>query len=451
LATHSRGFEEEVERVLKQVFFLDCITRTEGFYPVNLHERNAIEDQVDLNFEYLYDQPTGQRLRKYLEVPFSILKPHLPQWKLTANIISTPANVEIIPFLVNDLAIIRPANRDEVFKSQSLNRYTDEFTRSCSLIRSSGVRSRSGETNHPDVVDLKESDSLEQTWVGDGVPMGASKAVIDAFFNRLNRTPIEGDIEITVICNDPEMSAERDIVGKIYGSRETLPFDVELFKEIPKKQLKDILESDIDFLHYIGHIDDNGFECDDGYFDAGDLENSGVDAFFLNACSSYRQGEKLLKAGSICGIVTLQEVINSGAERIGETLAKLLNCGYPFRSAVNIAKNRSIMGGHYIVLGDGSLDIVQSQSGNPVYCKLNKKNDDYYLTYLTFPARGGELGAIHYPYLVPNDEFYLISGKADKFEINKNNLIRFVKSENIPIEVNGELKWSSEIDYDTEL
>jgi len=63
LATHSRGFEEEVERVLKQVFFLDCITRTEGFYLVNLHEPNAIEDQVDLNFEYLYDQPIGRQLK----------------------------------------------------------------------------------------------------------------------------------------------------------------------------------------------------------------------------------------------------------------------------------------------------------------------------------------------------------------------------------------------------
>jgi len=41
--TSSDGFEQAVEETLKQVFFLDCITRTEGFYAVELHERAALE------------------------------------------------------------------------------------------------------------------------------------------------------------------------------------------------------------------------------------------------------------------------------------------------------------------------------------------------------------------------------------------------------------------------
>ncbi|UPV77195.1 hypothetical protein M0R89_22755 (plasmid) [Halorussus limi] len=53
----TRGFEREVERVLKQTFFLDCITRTEGYYEVDLHERRAIESKVDLDF-------TGNSRRK---------------------------------------------------------------------------------------------------------------------------------------------------------------------------------------------------------------------------------------------------------------------------------------------------------------------------------------------------------------------------------------------------
>ncbi|MCL7419223.1 MAG: hypothetical protein M8354_15510, partial [Halalkalicoccus sp.] len=47
-------FETEVERTLKQSFFFDCITRTEGLYPIDLHERRAIERHVDLDFAALY-------------------------------------------------------------------------------------------------------------------------------------------------------------------------------------------------------------------------------------------------------------------------------------------------------------------------------------------------------------------------------------------------------------
>jgi hypothetical protein len=35
----------------------------------------------------------------------------------------------------------------------------------------------------------------------------------------------------------------------------------------------------MDFLHYIGHIDADGFECRDGRLDVRTLDRVGVDAF----------------------------------------------------------------------------------------------------------------------------------------------------------------------------
>ncbi|MFC7166297.1 hypothetical protein [Halospeciosus flavus] len=63
LDTH-RGFEAEVERVLKQVFVLDCVTRTEGLYQVDLHEREALESLVDLDFDTLYDADLATQQRR---------------------------------------------------------------------------------------------------------------------------------------------------------------------------------------------------------------------------------------------------------------------------------------------------------------------------------------------------------------------------------------------------
>ena len=451
LETQSRGFEEEVERVLKQVFFLDCITRTEGFYPVNLHERNAIEDRVDLNFEYLYDQPIGRQLTEYLKVPFSILESNLPQWKLTAYTTPEAKKVEMVPFLVNDLAVIRTANPMVHGSLETRQRSGNNDLRNSSFTRSRQLRSSDPSPNEPRLVDLDKSDSLEQTWLGEGAPMAASKAMIEAFKNRLFRNPSQGDIDITVVCNDPEMGSERDVADQIYGSREKLPFDVSIKKEVTTAELENVLASEIDFFHYIGHIEPRGFECKDGYFDAGSLDQSGVDAFFLNACSSYNQGLRLIKAGSICGIVTLQEVINSGAERIGKILTRLLNAGFPMRASINIAKQQSIMGGHYLVVGDGSHDIVQTQSGNPTLGKVERNCDGYSIKYYSYPTSDKGMGTIHYPYIGDNNEYYLISGENDTFQIDEKQLRDYLQIENSLNEIFGELKWSSEIDINSEI
>src|SRR5699024_4427803 len=51
------GFERSVERTLKQVFFVDCLVRTDGNSPTDLHERRALEPVLDLDFASLYDRP----------------------------------------------------------------------------------------------------------------------------------------------------------------------------------------------------------------------------------------------------------------------------------------------------------------------------------------------------------------------------------------------------------
>ena len=64
------GYVETVNRILRQTFFLDCLTRTEGYYKVELHEREAVEPLVDLDFADLYETPLPERLAVYLSVPF---------------------------------------------------------------------------------------------------------------------------------------------------------------------------------------------------------------------------------------------------------------------------------------------------------------------------------------------------------------------------------------------
>ncbi|WP_232820534.1 hypothetical protein [Halorussus litoreus] len=461
-----RGFEAEVERVLKQAFFLDCVTRTEGRYEVDLHERHAIEPAVDLDFEALYDASLAERLEAYLSVPYSVLDDHVPEWRRTAHVAPTPDSVELLPFVVEDLSVVRSPVAETLPESSVqatavdtfLRERAGEFTRSSSESSRSASEASGGAdasanapadsaTGSPNdsFVQPETTDSLGQTWIGDGMPVGASKATPAAFEHRLDRTPVAGDVHITVVCNDAGMDAERDVVEESYGARADLPFDVSLRRDVTTAELRDILDSEREFLHYIGHIDDDGFECADGRLDATTLETVSVDAFLLNACQSYQQGMALVEAGSIGGVVTLDEVINTGAVRIGRAMARLLNRGFPLQAALDVARDESIVGGQYIVVGDGGLAIAQAESGTPNVCEIEREGEAFRIDVSTYPTDQRGLGSMIIPYLGEADEYYLSSGAAGSFTLSRAELAEFLTLEDVPVKLDGTLRWSADV------
>lgn len=437
-----RGFERETERVLKQVLFLDCLTRRDGENGIRLHERRALDSTLDIALDDLYGRSLPEQLEAYLSVPFSDIEPHLPEWKMTTHVSPSPTSIETIPFLVNDLAIIRTPRCERVQPQEVQADAISEFVRDGALTRSTTAPT----SLDRDYIQPEASDSLEQVWVGDETPLGASKATTTAFQNRLHRSPTDGDITITVVCNDPEMADERDAINSVYGSREKLPFDVRLHQELTTDELERALTTPADFLHYVGHIDPNGFRCSDGLLDMQTLDTVGVDAFFLNACQSYDQGMALIDAGAIGGVGTLGNVINTGAVSIGRTMAGLLNRGFPLRAAMNIARDESLVGNQYLVIGDGGLAITQAESGIPMLGEIERIGTDRFELDLTiYPTSQIGMGSVIHPIIENETEYRLSPGTLDTYELSTGELERFLNLEQIPVEVNGNLQWSDEI------
>ncbi|WP_248896524.1 CHAT domain-containing protein [Haloplanus halobius] len=439
-----RGFETEVERVLKQTFFLDCVTRTEGYYNVDLHERAAVETDLDLDFEWLYEQSLSTQLEEYLSVPFGAVEDELPEWRLTSHVAPTPENVELLPFVTNDLAVVRTPQDQPEPSSAVQTTAANEFFRDEAFTRSAAADEASRSYVQPET-----TDSLEQSWVGEGAPIGASKATTAAFYNRLDRTPTDGDIGITVVCNDPRMADERDVVDAVYGSREELPFDVQVHHDLTQRELRRVLSAEADLLHYIGHIDAEGFECADGKLDATTLTDAGADAFLLNACQSYEQGSALIEAGAIAGIVTLSDVINSGAVRIGRMLARLLNRGFTIGSALEVARDDSVIGDQYTVIGDSSLSLARTDGGPPNVCVVNRTADGYELGWKPYPATGIGMGSLVMPWINDEDQYYLWSGDSRSFDMTADELQQFLSLETVPVKIDGSLVWSDELDFST--
>ncbi|PSP71865.1 hypothetical protein BRC86_14130 [Halobacteriales archaeon QS_3_64_16] len=446
----ARGFEVEVERALKQVFFLDCVTRTEGIYPVELAERREAESRIELDFAALYDRPLAERLETYLRVPFTAIEDLLPEWKLTTHIDPVAESVETLPFLVDDLAVVRtPAASAEKGSAAQMAAF-EEFVRgevaanAETFTRSRSVATQPSESNS--YVQPEKTESLEQAWVGDGTPLGASKATAQAYRNRLDREPTEGPIEIAVVCNDPEMDEERADVDRVYGSRSELPFEVSMHHDLTTGELEAILTSGTDFLHYIGHIEAGGFECADGTLDASELESVGVGAFFLNGCASYEQGIALVERGAIGGVVTLTDVINTGAIRIGRAMGRLLNSGFPLGVALELAREESVVGSQYLVVGDTGLAVAQARNGFPNLCKVEQVGKTFRLEFETYPTSQKGLGSMIVPHIEGNETYSLLAGEPQAFELSVNELDQFLALEDAPVKVGEKLRWPDQID-----
>ena len=431
------GFQQEVSQVLQQVFFLDCVTRTEGAIKVEMKERNEIEPKVDLDFATLYDLPLTEQLEEYLKVPFETIGPHLPKWKTTVDIEPDSKRVEMLAHAANDLAIIRCPSRADPGEIKPQPEELTEFYRSAS-------DDTDDQGNDPEIINLKPTTSIEHVWAGEGFAIGASKANPEAYRHRFDIDP-KDTIQVDIVCNDPEMVNE-NIVGEIYGIEETYAFNVKSHEQVTTDEFAELLASPSDFLHYIGHVTTDGIECSDGLLDVRDLEDVKIRTFLLNGCRSYVQGNELVKRGSVGGVVTLSKIGNKAAGEIGLSLARLLNNGYPLQTALSVSKEENLSGNQYTVVGDGSVELVRSNNGGPVLASIERNEETYSVRVESFPIKdGASMGTLHMSFIGDNTSYYLKSGSFAVEDLTAEKINEYLDVGTFPVMVNGELRWSNEI------
>ena len=460
--THSLepNLERRAAEVLRQSFHFDCIARTEGFYPVDLHERETTD--IALDWAALYDAPLAERLGDYLAVPFDRVEPELPQWTLTTDVRPDPENIESLPFVASELSIVRspetvtPASATA---DDGLGFFRSPAPQTTALFRGgtdAQTRSGSRDTDAPgdrgaaldsaEFVQPEAVDTVEHAWVGDGVPLGANKATLDAYHRRLETGAVEQSrISVLVVCNDEQM-AEEGAVSELYGLRDMVQFDIEVRHDLTRAEMREALASDVDFLHYIGHVDDRGMQCSDDYLDlTQETLEVGVSAFLLNACQSYTQGEALVHRGSRGGIVTLSDIANSPATQLGRIIARLMNSGFNLRTALHVAKRELITGHQYIVVGDGGSTICQSRSGMAVITSVEEQaNSSWNLLAEFFPNGHHSVGSLATLNLSRTNSNYYIPSSVSCVDLSADELESLLDLEMVPVFYNDQLMWSNQ-------
>lgn len=433
----AKAYDRDVARTLQHVFFLDCIVRTEGYYPTQLHERTELEKRHSFDIEALYDMSISDRIGRYLEIPFEDLVDLLPEWRLTADIQPDREYIKALPYLAGDLAAIRCPELEVASNTKSAPDSVNDFLRDAST---AGTTERT-------FVDMPDAASVEHTWIGDADPIKIGKTTVQSFETRLSRElEREGDLEITIVVNDDAMTTERELIEDIFAALGERNVSVNIRRNLTTDAFRELLYSGVDFVHYVGHVTPDGIQCADGFFDARGFDGFSVDGFILNGCASYTQGHALVDAGCVGGVVTTSEVLNTPAVDIGAKFIRLLLDGFSLRSAIDIAREQRLVGNQYMVIGEGNLQIAEETNVTPFLCRIrDNSTDSFEVTIETYPTRNRDMGSVFIPHIPGIKKKYLSSGTVDTVKISRSKLERFLRPPSFPVIYQNSLMWSDEL------
>jgi hypothetical protein len=449
------AFEQHVRDILQYTFVLETATR-------RTHGRPPTRDRVEtagfgLDLDAVYERPLAERLDRYLEVlPVPDVEGVLarPDWQLTADVEPTPEQGTLLPFLARDLAVVRAMPEPRLARGASgangaASTGEDGSTSEPSVDGGDVVaRSSDGSMAYSGtervVRSLPDSTSFSHAWAGEGVAHGAATVSTTSYLQRLeNLVDDSVQISIDIVLNDEEM-VEEDNVLELYGSRPELMIGVTSHQQLTTDELAAVLESETDFVHYVGHVAEAGFECQDGYLDAESVSSVGPDMFVLNACASYEQGQTLVENGAIAGVVTLREVVSKAATMVGKRYAELLNAGFPVGTATDVIRETKLLANQYSVVGDGNATLVQPDGGTTAVEEISLGPDGSFrvegTVYASWNLNVGALYWLHY-----HDERMVVPNQWGPLSVTDEELARAIDRWTFPIVAGGEFYWSDEV------
>jgi hypothetical protein len=430
----SAPLEADVADVLRRVFFLDCLVRNAGPYGVPLREFELL-DRLDIDADDLYVQSTAERLARYRRVQYRAVAPALPDWHLSTVVTPTLRNVRALPYLLDRMSLVQrpdpvPVGRHTADAESVPLTYAARSDAPGARLADRPVRnaSRLG---------------VNQGWLAAGTPIDAFRATLAAFENRFRyHQSSDGPRRVVLVINDESMLDEGAGVERIYASRSTeLAIDVTVEEAVTRAELADILQSPVDFLHYIGHCERTGLRCLDGTLSATDVGPTNVQTFFLNACDSFAQGLELVKRGSVAGAVTLHDVLNPEATDVGVAFARLVMHGFSVSHALALASRHSLSNKFYTVVGDGTHRLSQGEDAFPTVLVAERLDTDEFGVEFHFP-QSSVAGGLAVPVL-PDVPEPVLRGCPVTAQLDTDSFVDFLTNVNVPVGYDGRLYWST--------
>ena len=354
LGTTPDEADNTATRWLRRVFGLDCHARAASKFGTRLDGHDVLGEALGVDAETLYEESFPKRVQRYLAVDddsAAVIDDRLPEWHLGVHV---APEVERAPSL-----------------SHLLRRLPDVYLPDAAELTTLGDRAQwsadqrvRGSDNQSDPTRLvvAPDDSRARTvgWDAPNRPLGA--------FDVCGATPPprrldDSPLDVTVVrCS---LLYDADNVIEQYRARESdLPLHVTEVTDPSADRLREVIAADTDLLHVVAHGHEYGVECADDDLTVGDVTECGAETVMLNACESYKLGERLLESGAAAVAVTTGVVPDETAATVGADWAGLMSLGWTVERALDFA--RSVVDpGAYIALGDGTHVVTRSDSPTP--------------------------------------------------------------------------------------
>ena len=426
---------EDAPATLARVFWLECLARSGGPRGrPNLAEHDLLTD-VGIDHETAYESSVAERLRMYLDAPFERVADEFPEWHLSMHVDPAFDSVSALPFMLDSLAFVYPAETETLESEELMERSLDDF------FRSPGAPIATVEMVKP-----KLREGRAHGWLAEGTPIDVFKTLPEAYDNHLQYldSPANDELSVAVVLNDRDMAGEHDAVADVYTERsDDLPMSVTFHENLTCDELADVFVEHHDFVHYIGHCEVSGLRCADGNLSLSDLPESNVETFFLNACGSYHEGLDLVKRGSVAGAVTLRRVLDEQAATVGTAFARLLVHGFPIETALRLARRRIMMGKDYAVVGDGMQSLSHTGDSRADVAYVTSLDSGRYR--VRYEQLAPEDHGNAYRLECANDGRPRLCGNDAEFTARPAELREFLDGNDLPVIVDGEFQWSDEV------
>jgi len=360
---------EVASAMLRRVFFLDCLVRPAAAPGLAGEDLLA---RLDLDPGALRAAAPAERLAAYLDAPVEDVDAALPAWHLATYAAPGEAAVRSLPALLDRRSLVYPPETEPLAGRELVERSLDDFYRGEGRVDVAKPILRRGDLHG---------------WLAPETPIDVFDSHPAAYGHR--PAAEERPFRAVVVRNDDEMAGEDDDAAAAYRGHDGQAAVV-VRQSLSRRALADVFASDRDLVHYIGHCEDEGLQCADGYLAVEDLDEVGVRAFFLNACGSYREGRALVRAGSVAGAVTFRDVLDGQATTVGTTFARLLVRGFCIERALRLARRRIRMGKDYAAVGDATYAPAGDGSA-PAVVRVREAGESYEVTVEGMPddAPGG--------------------------------------------------------------
>ncbi len=405
--------------LLTRVFYLDCVTRVGGPYGYEKPATVAL-DTLGLDADRLYDAPMAERVRTYFDAEFETVRDQFPPWHLDVHLTPAIEHGRLLASIVADVPRVQlPGAAD------------------------GGVSPVATTEDGRELVQ-PESDARLDGWLGPGVPADGFEMVPSGYEHGRAALGDPSAVSVVAVFNGGATRREHEQAGQHYETRASeTNLDASVRTELTTAELARLFESSVGLVHFVGHRDERGLQCADGFLDVASVDTVNTESFFLNACGSYPEGQALIQKGSVAGGVTVERVLDEDAAAVGVAFARAVVEGYSVARALSVASQPSLSPYDYVVVGDGAHIVAREVLGPADRRQLTRTGDGFQL--VTWDGEIRQAGSIVISDFEHVDEPPHLSGQRREYQFTRQELLADLGTWGYPILFENRLWWPTEL------